>query len=80
MTVGGQKRMLSIRLVAFSGGTPLERKERGPGPDAQDRLRQMNERAWYDLIQVTNIHCFANVQLDPDPIYDTTFLQSLLFR
>ena len=62
---------------------PWERHKKyfGKTEAAQDRLRQMNERAWYDLIQVTNIRSFANVQIDPDPVYeDTVFLQSLLFR
>ena len=36
----------------------------------QDELMQSNRRAWYDLIQVTNIRNYANVQKDPDPYLD----------
>ena len=61
---------------------PWERHKKyfGRTGAAQDRVRQMNARAWYDLIQVSNIRGFANVQMDPDPVLDTVFLQSVVFR
>ena len=46
----------------------------------QDELMQSNRRAWYDLIQVTNIRNYANVQKDPDPYLDgEVFLQSCVW-
>ena len=46
----------------------------------QEQLMQSNRRAWYDLIQVTNIKNYANVQKDPDPYLDgEVFLQSCVW-
>ena len=46
----------------------------------QDELMEKNRRAWYDLIQVTNIKNYANVQKDPDPyLGGEVFLQSCVW-
>ena len=46
----------------------------------QDKLKKKNRRAWYDLIQVTNIKNYANVQKDPDPyLGGEVFLQSCVW-
>ena len=46
----------------------------------QERLQRRNSRAWYDLIQVSNIKNYANVQIDPDPyLDDEVFLQSCVW-
>ena len=60
---------------------PWERNRRyfGVTDAEQDSLRQANSRAWYDIIQVTNVRCYANVQNDPDPIQNGVFLQSLVW-
>ena len=46
---------------------------------AQNKLRETDEKAWYDIIQVTNIRGYANVQADPDPHQANVFLQSLVW-
>ena len=51
----------------------------GNTPIAQEKIRQSDEHAWYDLIQVTNVRCFANVQADPHPGKDDVFLQSMVW-
>ena len=52
----------------------------GSSDDEQDKVRKTNLRAWYDLIQVTNITNYANVQKDPDPYLDgDVFLQSCVW-
>ena len=53
------------------------RRHFGSTPDEQEKRMESNRRAWYDLIQVTNIKNYANVQQDPDPLLDgEVFLQS----
>ena len=53
------------------------RRHFGSTPDEQEKRKESTRRAWYDLIQVTNIKNYANVQLDPDPNLDgEVFLQS----
>ena len=57
-----------------------KRRHFGSTPDAQEKLKELNLRAWYDLIQVTNIKNYANVQKDPDPYLDgEVFLQSCVW-
>jgi len=51
----------------------------GNTPTAQEKIHQSDENAWYDLIQVTNVRCFANVQADPHPGEDDVFLQSMVW-
>ena len=56
------------------------RRHFGSTPDEQEKLKELNLRPWYDLIQVTNIKNYANVQKDPDPYLDgEVFLQSCVF-
>ena len=56
------------------------RRHFGSTPDAQEKRKELNLRAWYDLIQVTNIKNYANVQKDPDPHLDgEVFLQSCVW-
>ena len=46
--------------------------------DASQLIRKESEmRAWYDLIQVSDIVSYANVQCDPDR--DGAFLQSVMW-
>ena len=45
--------------------------------DSQLKRRDSEQRAWYDLIQVHDIKCYANVQIDPDR--DEAFLQSVMW-
>ena len=53
------------------------RRHFGSTNDQQEKLMESNARAWYDIIQVTNIKSYANVQKDPDPYLDgDVFLQS----
>ena len=40
---------------------------------------KLDNRAWYDLIQVTNIKNYANVQPDPDPYLDGEFFCNLVY-
>ena len=60
---------------------PWQRHKRyfGSTEDEQSRVMEGDRRAWYDLIQVTSIKNFANVQKDPDPYLDHVFLQSCLW-
>ena len=60
---------------------PWERHKRhfGSTEDEQSRVMEGDRRAWYDLIQVTNIKNYANIQKDPDPYLDEVFLQSCLW-
>ena len=51
----------------------------GSTTEEQDNLHQSDENAWYDLIQVTNVRCFANVQPDPHPDRIDVFLQSMVW-
>ena len=56
------------------------RRHFGSTPDEQEKRMQSDRRAWYDIIQVTNIKNYANVQQDPDPYLDgEVFLQSCLW-
>ena len=61
---------------------PWERHKKyfGSVPEQQNKLRLANSLAWYDLIQVSNIRCFTNVHVDPDPVHDQLFLQSVVYR
>ena len=48
--------------------------------EEQQKRMELDRRAWYDIIQVTNIKNYANVQQDPDPYFDEeVFLQSNLW-
>ena len=60
---------------------PWERHRRyfGRTIDDQQRVRQRDSRAWYDLVQVTNIKGYANVQPDVDEMKQEVFLQSVLW-
>ena len=52
----------------------------GSTPDEQERVKNLDRRAWYDLVQVTNIKNYANVQKDPDPhLEGEVFLQSCVW-
>ena len=56
------------------------RRHFGSTPDEQEKRMELDNRAWYDLIQVTNIKNYANVQPDPDPYLDgEVFLQSCVW-
>ena len=59
---------------------PWERNKRYFGTTAAelDKLKQRDELAWYDIIQVTNIRRYANVHEDRDADHPV-FLQSLLW-
>ena len=62
---------------------PWERNKRyfGSTPEEQDMNKQMELRAWYDVVQVTNIKCYANVHQIPNSTRSgsSLFLQSLLW-
>ena len=56
------------------------RRHFGSTEHCQEQLQRRNSRAWYDLIQVSNIKNYANVQKDPDPyLDDEVFLQSCVW-
>ena len=44
---------------------------------SQTRRKDLEQRAWYDLIQTSNVTRYANVQTDPDR--DDAFLQSVMW-
>ncbi len=58
------------------------RRHFGSTPDEQEKRKVSTRRAWYDLIQVTNIKNYANVQQDPDPhlLDGEVFLQSRVWN
>ena len=45
----------------------------------QDRLQNTDRLAWYDIVQVTNVRCYANVQEDTDHNQQPVFLQSMVW-
>ena len=49
----------------------------GPDSDSQNKRKLGEERAWYDLVQASEIKSHANVQLDPDR--EQSFLQSVMW-
>ena len=49
----------------------------GSDPEAQEKRRDFESKAWYDLIQVHDIESYANVQVGPDR--DQAFLQSVMW-
>lgn len=51
----------------------------GVNPREQEEVRDTDLRAWYDLIQITNVRCYANVQSDPDAVNKGMFLQSMVW-
>lgn len=60
---------------------PWERNKRyfGRSPEQQEAIKRTELRAWYDIIQVTNIKCYANVHRIPSIAASSVFLQSLIF-
>ena len=60
---------------------PWERNKRyfGRTPLQQQGKREFEQRAWYDLIQVNNIKCYANVHNVSNWDEPTLFVQSLLW-
>ena len=72
------KRSAGFRRGCF---TPChwERNKRffGNDNDEQEKRKEGEKLAWYDLIQVHEISSHANVQLDPDR--DLAFLQSVMW-
>ena len=49
----------------------------GPDSDSQNKRKLGEERAWYDLVQCSEIKSHTNVQLDPDR--EQSFLQSVMW-
>ena len=49
----------------------------GKTPGDRETVKINDKLAWYDLIQVSNIRCYANVY--PDPSEQNMFLQSLVW-
>ena len=49
----------------------------GHDTDTQEKRKECEQRAWYDLIQVHDIVSHANVQVDPDR--ENSFLQSVMW-
>lgn len=60
-------------------GRSWERNKRffGPTPASQTNRRELEERAWYDVVPCENVIGYANVQSDPDR--DHSFLQSVMW-
>ena len=73
----------SKRPVGFQRGClrgrPWDRNKHffGETEASQTRRKDLEQRAWYDLIQTSNITRYANVQTDPDK--DDAFLQSIMW-